>query len=101
LGFLGGLSLPSEHYYFLAGHLGSPQSFYCRVLAVFQPVLYSRHGNDKCNAMSRARGKLFQIRMSEYEYEQLKQEAERQGVPMADLFRKFVAQLPKPSSKGD
>lgn len=69
------------------------------MLAVSQPVLYTRYGNDICNAMSRVREKLFQVRMSEYEYKQLQQEAERQGVPMADLFRKFVATLPKPSEE--
>ncbi|MEP0779212.1 hypothetical protein NDI39_16515 [Microcoleus sp. ZQ-A2] len=70
---------------------------YSLVLAVFQPVPYTRHSNDICNAVSRIREKLFQVRMSEYEYKQLQQEAEKQGVPMADLFRKFVATLPKPS----
>lgn len=43
-----------------------------------------------------SRSKVLQFRLSEYEFEQLRQEAEEQGVPMADLLRKFVATLPKP-----
>ncbi len=61
--FLGGLSLPTEHYYFLASHLGSPQSFYCRVLAVFQPVLHTGYRMDKCGYMSIT--KILKISVSE------------------------------------
>jgi predicted DNA binding CopG/RHH family protein len=43
-----------------------------------------------------ARGKVIQFRVSEYEFEQLRQEAEKQGVPMSDLLRKYVSRLPKP-----
>ncbi|HEY9708186.1 MAG TPA: ribbon-helix-helix protein, CopG family [Oculatellaceae cyanobacterium] len=48
-----------------------------------------------------ARSKLFQIRMSEYEFEQLRQEAEKQGVSMSDIVRKYISRLPSPSSKVD
>lgn len=39
---------------------------------------------------------MLRVRMSDYEFEQLKQEAERQGIPMSDLVRKLVSKLPKP-----
>jgi hypothetical protein len=44
--------------------------------------------------MSRTR--VLQFRLSDYEFEQLQQEADRQGVPMADLLRKYIARLPEP-----
>jgi len=43
------------------------------------------------------RGKMLRVRMSDYEFEQLRQEADRQGIPMSDLVRKMVSKLPKPS----
>jgi predicted DNA binding CopG/RHH family protein len=43
-----------------------------------------------------SRAKVLQFRLSEYEFEQLRQEAEKQGVPMADMLRKYIASLPKP-----
>ena len=43
------------------------------------------------------RQKSFMTRMSEYEYEQLKQEAARQGVSMADVVRRLIATLPRPT----
>jgi predicted DNA binding CopG/RHH family protein len=42
------------------------------------------------------RGKMLRVRMSDYEFEQLRQEADRQGIPMSDLIRKMVSKLPKP-----
>jgi hypothetical protein len=50
------------------------------------------------NPMSRA--KSIKIRLSEYEYQQLQQEAERQGTGMSDLLRKCISKFPavkKPS----
>jgi predicted DNA binding CopG/RHH family protein len=44
-----------------------------------------------------SRNKRIDIRVSEYEYTQLQQEAEKQGVPMSDLLRKYISTLPKPS----
>ncbi|MCV3213039.1 CopG family transcriptional regulator [Plectonema radiosum NIES-515] len=35
--------------------------------------------------------------MSDYEFEQLKQEANKQGVSMSDLVRKLISKLPKPN----
>lgn len=44
-----------------------------------------------------ARDKRFMIRMSEFEYKQLQQEAEKQGVSMADVVRRLIAKLPRPT----
>jgi predicted DNA binding CopG/RHH family protein len=46
-----------------------------------------------------ARDKMLRVRMSEYEFEQLQQEAEKQGIPMSDLVRKWIFNLPKPNKK--
>ncbi|MBD1807967.1 ribbon-helix-helix protein, CopG family [Microcoleus sp. FACHB-SPT15] len=43
-----------------------------------------------------SRTKKLDIRVSEYEYEQLRQEAEKQGCSMSDLVRKYISKLPKP-----
>jgi predicted DNA binding CopG/RHH family protein len=43
-----------------------------------------------------ARDKSVKIRLSEYEFEQLRQEAEKQGIGMSDLLRKCIAKFPKP-----
>lgn len=37
--------------------------------------------------------------MSEYEFEQLRQEAEKHGCSMSDLVRKYVSRLPEPIQK--
>jgi predicted DNA binding CopG/RHH family protein len=44
------------------------------------------------------REKMLRIRVSDYEYEQLRLEAEKQGVPMSDLIRKYISRLPKPEN---
>jgi predicted HicB family RNase H-like nuclease len=44
-----------------------------------------------------SRTKKLDIRVSEYEFAQLQQEAERQGVSMSDLVRKYISKLPKPN----
>jgi predicted DNA binding CopG/RHH family protein len=47
-----------------------------------------------------SRAKSIKIRLSEYEYQQLQQEAERQGTGMSDLLRKCISKFPavkKPS----
>ena len=49
---------------------------------------------DKRHDMSRT--KKLDIRLSEYELLQLRQEAEKQGCPMSDLVRKYISRLPKP-----
>jgi predicted DNA binding CopG/RHH family protein len=46
-----------------------------------------------------SREKILKIRVSDYEYEQLKQESEKQGVPMSDLVRKYISKLPKPTQR--
>jgi predicted DNA binding CopG/RHH family protein len=46
-----------------------------------------------------AREHSIKIRLSEYEYKQLKQEAERQGTGMSDLLRKCIAKFPEPGEK--
>jgi hypothetical protein len=46
--------------------------------------------------IGKTREKMLRVRMSDYEFEQLKQESERQGVSMSDLVRKLVSKLPKP-----
>ncbi|MEW6496003.1 MAG: ribbon-helix-helix protein, CopG family [Cyanobacteriota bacterium] len=46
-----------------------------------------------------SRTKLLQIRLSEYEFKQLQQEAEKQDVSMSDLVRKYISRLPKPTVK--
>ena len=43
-----------------------------------------------------ARDKSVKVRLSEYEYKQLQQEAEKQGIGMSDLLRKCIAKFPKP-----
>ncbi len=43
-----------------------------------------------------ARDKSIKIRLSEYEYKQLQQESEKQGVGMSDVLRKCIAKFPKP-----
>jgi hypothetical protein len=43
-----------------------------------------------------AREKSIKIRLSEYEYQELQQEAQRQGIRMSDLLRKCIAKFPKP-----
>jgi predicted DNA binding CopG/RHH family protein len=45
-----------------------------------------------------SREKSIKVRVSGYEYEQLKLEADRQGVPMSDLIRKYISTLPNPKS---
>ncbi|WP_375340459.1 plasmid mobilization protein [Plectonema radiosum] len=40
---------------------------------------------------------MLRVRMSDYEFEQLKQEANKQGVSMSDLVRKLISKLPKPN----
>ena len=49
---------------------------------------------DKRHDMSRT--KKLDIRVSEYEFFQLQQEAERQGCSMSDLVRKYISRLPNP-----
>jgi predicted DNA binding CopG/RHH family protein len=44
-----------------------------------------------------SREKMLKIRVSDYEFDQLKQEAHKQGVSMSDLIRKFISSLPKPN----
>jgi hypothetical protein len=44
-----------------------------------------------------SRAKMLKIRVSEYEFAQLQQESEKQGVSMSDLVRKYISKLPKPS----
>ncbi len=44
----------------------------------------------------KSRKKMLRVRMSDYEFEQLKQESDRQGIAMSDLVRKLVSKLPKP-----
>ena len=39
---------------------------------------------------------MLRIRVSDYEYEQLRLESERQGVSMSDVVRKFISKLPEP-----
>jgi hypothetical protein len=39
---------------------------------------------------------MLRVRMSDYEFEQLKQEADRQVIAMSDLVRKLVSKLPEP-----
>jgi predicted HicB family RNase H-like nuclease len=46
-----------------------------------------------------SRTKKLDIRVSEYEYKQLQQEAEKQGCSMSDLVRKYISKLPKPFFK--
>ncbi|WP_334782065.1 plasmid mobilization protein [Nostoc sp.] len=45
-----------------------------------------------------SRQKILKIRVSDYEYDQLKQESALQGVPMSDLVRKYISNLPKPKA---
>jgi predicted DNA binding CopG/RHH family protein len=42
------------------------------------------------------RDKSVKVRLSEYEYKQLQQEAEKQGIGMSDLLRKCIAKFSKP-----
>jgi hypothetical protein len=42
-----------------------------------------------------SREKVLRVRVSNYEYEQLRIEAKKQGVPMSDLVRKYISKLPK------
>jgi predicted HicB family RNase H-like nuclease len=44
-----------------------------------------------------SRTKKLDIRVSEYEFAQLQQEAQKQGCSMSDLVRKYISKLPKPS----
>ncbi|MEH2417816.1 MULTISPECIES: plasmid mobilization protein [unclassified Nostoc] len=44
-----------------------------------------------------SRAKKLDIRVSEYEFFQLQQEAERQGCSMSDLVRKYISKLPRPN----
>jgi predicted DNA binding CopG/RHH family protein len=44
------------------------------------------------------REKMLRIRVSDYEYEQLRQEAEKQGIGMSDFLRKYISKLPKPEN---
>ena len=74
---------------------GDAPDLYSHVLAVSQPVLYTHYCADKWQDMSRT--KKLDIRVSEYEFAQLQQEAERQGVSMSDLVRKYISKLPKPN----
>lgn len=76
---------------------GDTPDLYSHVLAVLQPVLYTCYCTDKCQGMSRS--KKLEIRVSEYEYAQLQQESEKQGVSMSDLVRKYISKLPKPLIK--
>lgn len=39
---------------------------------------------------------MLRIRVSDYEYEQLRLESEKQGVSMSDVVRKYISKLPKP-----
>ncbi|WP_442937332.1 plasmid mobilization protein [Nostoc sp.] len=43
-----------------------------------------------------SREKSIKVRLSEYELQQLKKEAEKQGVGMSDVLRKCIAQFSKP-----
>ncbi|NEU75657.1 ribbon-helix-helix protein, CopG family [Hassallia byssoidea VB512170] len=43
-----------------------------------------------------SREKMLKIRVSDYEFEQLRQEAQKQGVSMSDVVRKYISKLPKP-----
>jgi predicted DNA binding CopG/RHH family protein len=45
------------------------------------------------------REKSIKIRLSEYEYEQLRKEAERQGTGMSDVLRKCIAKFADPQTK--
>ncbi|WP_375466566.1 hypothetical protein [uncultured Nostoc sp.] len=44
-----------------------------------------------------SREKSIKVRLSEYELQQLRQEAEKQGVGMSDVLRKCISQFSKPS----
>jgi predicted CopG family antitoxin len=41
---------------------------------------------------------MLRIRVSDYEYEQLKQEAQKQGIGMSDVLRKYISKLPEPEN---
>ncbi|NJR73172.1 MAG: hypothetical protein HC773_04725 [Scytonema sp. CRU_2_7] len=47
-----------------------------------------------------SREKMLRVRMSDYEFEQLKQQADKEGIPMSDLVRKLVSKLPRPITAG-
>jgi predicted HicB family RNase H-like nuclease len=45
-----------------------------------------------------SREKALKVRLSDFEHEQLKLEAQKQGISMSDLLRKLISTLPKPES---
>ncbi|MBD0262768.1 MAG: hypothetical protein ICV78_08585 [Tolypothrix sp. Co-bin9] len=45
-----------------------------------------------------SREKSIKVRLSEYELQQLRQAAEKQGIGMSDFLRKYISSLPKPEN---
>jgi hypothetical protein len=43
-----------------------------------------------------SREKMLRIRVSDYEYEQLRLESKKQGISMSDVVRKSISKLPEP-----
>jgi hypothetical protein len=80
-------SLPTYHYFFLASRFGVGYPF---VLAVTLPMVYL-YCSPKGSPMSR--DKTLKVRVSNYEYEQLKLESKKQGVSMSDVVRKYISRL--------
>jgi hypothetical protein len=85
-------SLPTIHYFFLASRFGVGYPFEKRGYSTCGIIIFTL----KRSYMSRE--KSIKVRLSEYELQQLKQEAEKQGIGMSDFLRKYISKLPKPEN---
>jgi predicted DNA binding CopG/RHH family protein len=47
------------------------------------------------------KNKKLEVRITEYEYSQLKQEAERRGMTISELIRSCIAKFPEPKMTHD